>query len=818
MIIRLISKSTCSFLFFLLISSAIYSQNYIKGVIVEKDTKLPIPFAAVIYQSQSLQKGVISDVNGRFEIQEADVTSINVSCVGYQPQVVNIESMPNRNKLIIVLEPHVLEIEAVVIRPEANPAIPIIRNVLRNKDRNDYQRYNKYSYRCYFKTIIDLKMAGDATPEDSASIKRNKQMEKQAGFISECIVSCLHSEGRTESKIIAQKTSGFESPLFVQSFISLFHNSISFYNSSVPLFLLPVSNDKSITEYVSPLTDGCLSIYNFHLQETYAEGMDTIFVVNFYPKRGRNFNSLTGTMFISSNGYALKNIVVEPFEKGLIGFRFRQDYRFVNGKWFPEKLDEEIGMVSQKINKKINAYPAYIITSVIDSVNLNPSGMAGRVGLENVSIDKISMLQSDSIIRSIRRDSLSMREKNTYHFMDSVGKKRNFDYWINLIPKFWEGKIPYGFIDVDISSIYTHNDYEGSRLGFGLITNDKLSKYIWIGGYGAYGFSDDEFKYGGSVVFHIDRYNEVKFRLGYRNDLKEVGTINKTSIDRTTSNSYLRGYLGYRYDKCAEEQAELSFRTLRFLKISAMLSLKELTTLYPYTYKGNAFTDYHADEFQLSARYAYKEGLSTIGDQRYVSFEGNPIISLSYQRGTNLFNKSSYNYNKYEASIYLIAYNGRIGQSNIKIDAGLVDKSLPYSLLFTGEGSWNQGFSMVINNSFQTMKPYEFLSDRYVNLYYSHNFGSLLLKTKKFKPQFIVVQNSGWGTLSNPSIQGIDFNQKDKIYLESGLIINSIVRLNYMNMFYLGFGLGGFYRYGYYAYDDIKDNFAIKLSLSVTLK
>jgi hypothetical protein len=120
------------------------------------------------------------------------------------------------------------------------------------------------------------------------------------------------------------------------------------------------------------------------------------------------------------------------------------------------------------------------------------------------------------------------------------------------------------------------------------------------------------------------------------------------------------------------------------------------------------------------------------------------------------------------------------------------------------------------------MLPYEFLSDKYVNLFYSHNFGTLLFSTKKFRPQFVVIQNSGWGSLDDSSdessYQGIDFKEKDKIYLESGLIINDIIKLKYLNVFYMGFGIAGFYRYGYYGYDNFKDNLALKLSVSISLK
>jgi hypothetical protein len=125
---------------------------------------------------------------------------------------------------------------------------------------------------------------------------------------------------------------------------------------------------------------------------------------------------------------------------------------------------------------------------------------------------------------------------------------------------------------------------------------------------------------------------------------------------------------------------------------------------------------------------------------------------------------------------------------------------------------------LLINNSFQTMMPYEFLSNKYVNFFFSHNFGTLLFKTTKWKPQFVVIHNLGWGMLNEANIQGIVFKEKSKVYIESGLMINNIVRTNFNKLFYIGLGVGVFYRYGYYSLATVKDNTAVKVSVSVSLK
>src|ERR1035437_3025409 len=85
------------------IISQIASQTQLKGKIIEKNSKLPIPFASVVYQKQSLQKGVISDVHGKFEIDESYINSITVSCVGYVQKKIQISSEVNRANIIVEL-------------------------------------------------------------------------------------------------------------------------------------------------------------------------------------------------------------------------------------------------------------------------------------------------------------------------------------------------------------------------------------------------------------------------------------------------------------------------------------------------------------------------------------------------------------------------------------------------------------------------------------------------------------------------------------------------------------------------------------------
>jgi hypothetical protein len=804
---------------FLVTEISANSQSVIRGIIVEKETRLPIAFASVAYQKKTLQGGVISDIYGKFAIHEPGIEKITVSCVGYKQNSILISPQVNLSNLIIELKADTLNINEIVVTPANNPALRIIRNALRNKEKNNYENYEKYRYQCYVKAIYNLKLSVNSTTTDSAAAKRNKFRDNGAVFISESVITSTRINKRNDNKIIATRTSGFDNPLMAQIIITYFHNAISFYDNNISLFAIPISNDKTVDEYLSPLSDDCLRSYNFHLEETYQSPADTVFVVEFHPKKDKHFNSLKGRLYISSNGYAIKNIITEPFEKGLIDFKFRQDYELINDRWFPSKLDEEIGFVSLQVTKKIKAYPVYLITARSANVDLNPVISHDSLNNEIVYLDEASIKKSNSILRTARTDSLTLQEKNTYQYMDSIGKKYKLDFFAELYPNIAAGKIPIRYFDIDLYRIYGYNQYEGMRLGAGISTNEKLSEFISVGGFVGYGFKDYSLKYGGQVVFDINKKKEIQFRISYQNNLKEPGLDLHDNYNLFSTNDYLRNYIAYRMDNFTEGKAQLDFRLFRYTRISAALCIKEIMPTYTYYYRGSQLTKYNADEFRISATYAYGEEETTFGNQKMVSFRGNPVFNISYKRGINLFNEQSYRYSRIEATLDVIAYKGRLGQSNFRLAGGYIDRSVPYSLLFTSsEGSKNNTVPLVINNTFQTMGPYEFLSDKYVNLFYSHNFGSLLFKMPKFKPQFVIVQNTGWGTLNDPSDQGIDFKVKDKVYLESGLIINSLLRVKFLNMYYFGLGVGTFYRYGYYSLVNTWDNFALKLSLTISLK
>ena len=178
---------------------------------------------------------------------------------------------------------------------------------------------------------------------------------------------------------------------------------------------------------------------------------------------------------------------------------------------------------------------------------------------------------------------------------------------------------------------------------------------------------------------------------------------------------------------------------------------------------------------------------------------GKPIIWLSYQKALNGVLDCPFNYDKLQLQLthsWIIRY---LGKSKLTLQAGYLFGDTPLFENFDIFANYDD-FGLYSTESFATMRINEFICDKFVLMFFNHNFGKFF-KTKRFSPDFIFETNIGWGETS----------MKDG-YFESGLILDNVLNVNVSHI-----GLGAFYRYGAYSFDKVIDNFAFKLKISFRL-
>jgi hypothetical protein len=423
--------------------------------------------------------------------------------------------------------------------------------------------------------------------------------------------------------------------------------------------------------------------------------------------------------------------------------------------------------------------------------------------------------KSDEYWQNKRAKELSEIEKETYRIIDSINKAEKLDKKLSRIEVFKSGNIPLGWFNLPLNKIMDYNNYEGYRLGLGLMTNEKISKYFSLGGYFGFGFKDKSWKYGGDLIFNLHEDSESKIHFSYANDVKEKAGYSffKTS-DLTTTEIY-RDFMIENMDLEETYQISCSFLSLQYLKTKIFLNQQYITATDDYANgsSGVASTnEFIFTEIGLQLRYAYNEKFIQTLKSKYTLGTNYPIFFGNIIRGTNLFD-GEYEYTKYEVKLTKSFKTRTLGTTNLAFVGGQIYGEVPISKIYNGHGSY-QPFSIEAENSFGTMRMGEFYSDRFISIFFKHDFGNLLFRSENFNPKFAVVNNFGIGELTqNSNHQTTTQTQSiEKGYYECGLLINNI-----LNQSFLGYGFGLFYRYGSYAYTNTADNFSYKLTLTIGL-
>lgn len=778
-----------------------YSQTSISGVVIDIATKEPLPFATIII-NQNHQLGTTTDIDGKFQYSGKEtITSILCSYVGYTNKAVNINQNQVKN-LKIELAFASNELEELVITPGENPANVIMRKVIANKEINDPENINAFKYNSYNKTIYDFRFKGT---KDSLKIKQ--RLKGGHVFIMESVTERKYMKpNMSEEVVLATKVSGLKNPMFASLATDL--QPFSFYKENIKFLNI---------NYLNPISMGSLNKYRFTLQDTLYRDTDTIYVISYKPLPRKNFEALTGLLYINTKKYAVQNVTAEPYEKGKVDIKIRQQYSYTkDGYWFPEQLDYTLEFIKFP-RKDLGMFVQG--KSYIDNVQINAPLERKSFAFESIWMEE-NAAQKDSIYwDKFRRDKLDVAEKTTYRVVDSIGKVVNLDGTMRFMEQFAKGRIPAGPVDIDITKVFGYNRYEELRWGLGLYTNEKLFKKLSVGGFFGYGSRDYKWKYGGEAIYTFSKRKEFTLAAKYQDNLVEVGN-HGFQYPSFGSNNW-RGLIASLMDRIEEGSINIAFRPFRYAKWNIGVRSARITPMYDYTFvdNSNLYKYYHNTELTANFKFAFGEKIINAFNQNLSLGTKYPIVYLSYSRGIKGILGSNFNYNKIEIAVEQSLYTKNLGKTAYRLEAGYIDKSLPYGLLFTGEGSYDKKYPLIMKNAFQTMTPYEFLSDRYVNLFTSHNFGGLLLKTSWFQPEISIHNNFGWGNLSNKlSHSFVNYKTKNKLFMETGLQLDNIIKMNYVNTGYMAFGAGVYYRYGAYSLPEFNDNLAFKFTFNFTFK
>lgn len=792
----------------------------IRGTIYDSITREPLAFANIVYNSE--QTGTVSSLDGHFSIPSNKAfNTLHISLVGYKTKTITVYPKQNLTSLKVYLLPVSYPLEEVIIYPGVNPAHRIINKVIEKAPENDPEKLKSYSCISYNKMYFSLEdtisgkryLASDDSiskyiVENPELNPKKKKEESYILFMESISEKKFKAPDKNKETVITSRVSGLKNPSFL--LIASQFQSFSFYGEKVKL---------ADNLYLNPISEKGLKQYFFLLKDTfYTPTLDTVFIISFKPARGKNFSGLKGTIYINTHNYAIQNVIAEIQEDRTkpVFIRIQQSYSITEkNQWFPVELKTELIFNNLSYNtvygpKRMKAEGKSYLMNIHINPELDDHQFDGVVMHTKESLSN----DADTVISKYRLTDLTEKELSTYQLVDSIGDAKNFDLIFSNLETFLEGYLSVGVFNLDLSRIIDFNSYEGFRLGIGGITNRKFSETIELGGHFAYGFRDKEIKYGGHIDFKYGKHKLNHIGYSYLNDLNESGSYSFLENIPVYSTEYYRQYLLENLDEIEEHKIFTGFSLWNYLQLElyGRQYVCSATNAYSFLISNEnpvvGLQGFQSTEVGFQARYLYKEQFMQTPSGNIWSLGSNyPALYFNYTKGLHLLD-GNYTYDKVELQLRYRKDMLNYGMSYFTLAGGNVWGKVPYSLIYSGRGSYKI-LGIETSNSFSTMRFNEFLSSRFLYFFFEHKLKNKIRISKKIKPDIRLVNHTGFGWLEHKELhKNIEFKTMEKGYFECGILFSNMVRQKIF-----GYGLGFFYRYGPYAFSKEIDNFAVTMTL-----
>jgi hypothetical protein len=819
----------CLFLF-LFFKNGLFGQK-ISGTVASPEGEALV-FVSILLESAEGQRVVFSDIEGRFLAPYTPpLRRISFRYIGYREYTVTPDSAawpPPDAPLHVVLQPADNALREVEIRPGENPAHRRIRRAVAQRHANNPERRSAYQCRTYNKLSVEAVPRRDVfskqkntTPQGTQNFDRiESDMRDRHLFLLESVTERrFRPPDQVQENVLLNRVSGFTDAGMVALANSV--QPFSFYGDYLTIL------DKN---YLNPISPGSTERYFFDLRDSLYLGTDTVWIIAFEPRRGAVFSGLKGVLHLHSRGYAVQHVSARPaVGTENMDITLEQAYAWsgdssgTSAGWFPTQLNFEITLQN---------YPARYLgmhlqghSFVTDAV-LNPPLRAA-----DFNVEQPLLLLPDAATRDSAQWApwralapLSTREWRTYDWLDSVGQSRRFDLWGRAVAAFSTGVWPLGksgYANIDLRKLLKFNDLEGTRLGLGFANAQPrpmgLARRVEWGAWAGVGLRDGYVKYGGSVLWRVHRGLATQVRLGYQRNVAEPGTSYEL-----TSNAWLdRSTYAQRMDLDSEWSVGAQSRLWRGANLRVAVRQHELRPVgYAYAFRreadGAVWRRFEFREATVALRYAYGEvNRRLLGDPVAITQRW-PVVEVAVTRG--IFEKKMYA--RYLAALYQGVFVPRMGYLTWRLEGGMASADAPLAKLFTlNQTGGQRGLgAVVLPQTFQALPDTFFVHDRYLSAFVSQEVGPVFYQKKYSAPALTVLQSATWGDLRHPERHlDLGFRSVGGWYLESGVRLDHLLRINYVNFAHLGIGGAVFYRWGGLAAPRWSDNLVYRLALKMTI-
>ncbi len=720
----------CFILLVLFANVAVSQITKIRGKVVDSKTKEPLPYVNVSFRGTTV--GTITSDAGDFFIETRTAgDSLSVSYVGYRPRMVKIKKGAYQD-LRIELESESIELAGVIVKPGESQSLRIIRNIIKNKDRNNPANLS-YFCKAYNKIQVDLNNIDDDVKKrkifnqfkfiwdyvDTNAITGKTYLPI---FITESLSDYYHQSSPTMEKelITATKISGVNNESVAQ-FTGKVYQNINIYDNYINIF------DQGL---VSPIANAGNVYYKYMLVDSTFIGNRWCYQISFKPRRKME-PTFTGDFWVNDSTWAIVKVQMRLAD--MVNLNFVNDMvssaEFVplnDTLWFPKNMSL---FVDFNLTDKTTGFFGHKTISY-DSVRLNPEFPQEIVSMaSNVQVKTGALNQDTSYWQDARPFELSPKEQGIYTMVDSVQQVPMYKTFVDIINMFINYYYVIGYIEVGpYYKTYSFNEIEGNRFRISGRTSNKFSKTLMITGFAAYGDKDDRFKWGIGTLYMLNKNPRETLSFDYKKDIEQLGQSPNALTEDNILTSFLRRNPNYKLTLVEEYSS--TYEKEWFTGFSNKLTLNHRviypTEFIPFDPVDGALPLPSITTFAvtLNTRWQKNEGF-VAGEFTRVSLGSDwPEVNFYVTKGFKGFLGADVDYWKLSANYYHKFNINPFGYTRLIVDAGKIFGEVPYPLLQLHEGNETYAFDRY---AFNMMNYYEFASDQYASLYLEHHFQGFFL-------------------------------------------------------------------------------------------
>ncbi|MCP4121049.1 MAG: carboxypeptidase-like regulatory domain-containing protein [Bacteroidetes bacterium] len=715
-------------------------ETIVNGLVVNQSTGTPLPYANIVFKNS--ESGTISSEDGTFRLTTKDLTreKIIASYLGFETRsLVCVPGVEQNIRIELKADSRILEGIDIVgskkVRKDT-AAIMLYRRVVSNKERNAPSFYDNYSYQTYSKTLFGLYDINEKLP-DRPIVRKLPFVFEHVDTVNG-VTQLPHLIKETYKKVLYNASGPHRNEVLIGSKISGIENNslsdlVDFNYQPIDIYKNTINiNGKPV---MSPFANNALLNYKYFLTDTQRVDGYHCYKLQFTGRSSKD-NAFTGYAWIHDTTYAIKYIDVSFLPQANINyvnlFGLKQGFRFVDGRyWFK---DYEYFQTNMNFFKKPERQGFMAVSeSWRDQISINDPDADTLTSIEPRVVMTGARNKGEEFWNEARAKPLTKTEANIYPMVDSILEVKFFKFidWFAMAMQtrfLGAGPIEIGQFD----QFYSYNALEGSRVKFGLRTSTQLSNKFLLGGFGAYGFDDEEWKYGAYFRMHLKRKNELWHLLGteYKYDYRFVGERDRNDVHDNMLKSLFRSdpinnifltriaTIFYEKEWKPGLTSRLDFKNEQYFSVPGT-----------FNFNINEKEDVNAGftTSELGIRITYGKNL------KYFEYTGNfdrspitsskPRFDIVYRIAIPRLFGSDLLYNKLSVSVTQRLLSP-IGFTRYTLKAGVYGGKVPYPLLELHRG--NEAYYLD-PEAYNLMKDFEYVSDAYASIWIEHHFNGFLL-------------------------------------------------------------------------------------------